>query len=348
MIEFRCPHCAQKLRTSERRAGRQSRCPRCKRPLVVPKAAAAELSLAPAAGEANEQDTADPSLQNLTLLDAPPQEKTSAGATDEAELDRLAERAAGLIDQPSTEEAEETGQRRYPWPIDILLYPASGAGLGNLAVFVGVPLCIRLAAMLLGPFGVAVALPGVLVNVAVGLYLMWYFTECVRDSACGGTRAPEAIGSMPDLGEAFAQGLRLAACYMLFFGPAFFYWLYTQGTDAVFRTLLAVGVALFPMGLLAVVMFNSSTGFNPLIWLGSIASTFLPYCGLVLLFAAIVCAFRALPDSEPAEAGRALSHYVEALVGAVFYFVGLYGTLVVGHVLGRFYWRYQEQLNWEV
>jgi len=28
--------------------------------------------------------------------------------------------------------------------------------------------------------------------------------------------------------------------------------------------------------------------------------------------------------------------------------VGIYLSMVLAHILGRFYWRYQEKLNWEV
>jgi hypothetical protein len=36
------------------------------------------------------------------------------------------------------------------------------------------------------------------------------------------------------------------------------------------------------------------------------------------------------------------------LVMGVFYFIGIYIILVIAHLIGRFYWRYQDKLNWEV
>jgi uncharacterized membrane protein len=36
------------------------------------------------------------------------------------------------------------------------------------------------------------------------------------------------------------------------------------------------------------------------------------------------------------------------MLGSVFYFILLYIFFVVAHLLGRFYWRYQDKLNWEV
>ena len=36
------------------------------------------------------------------------------------------------------------------------------------------------------------------------------------------------------------------------------------------------------------------------------------------------------------------------ILSGVFYVISLYAVFVVAHLLGRFYWRYQEKLNWEV
>ena len=92
------------------------------------------------------------------------------------------------------------------------------------------------------------------------------------------------------------------------------------------------------MGLLAVIMFDSFAGLNPLLLIGSIFSTFFQYCGLVLLFcifgyssAKIFLAFR--------ESGF-LIYVSVALI--------IYLAMVAAHLLGRFYWRYNEKLYWEV
>jgi len=36
------------------------------------------------------------------------------------------------------------------------------------------------------------------------------------------------------------------------------------------------------------------------------------------------------------------------LLGGIFSFILLYITFVVAHLLGLFYWRNEEKLNWEV
>jgi hypothetical protein len=101
------------------------------------------------------------------------------------------------------------------------------------------------------------------------------------------------------------------------------------------------------MGLLAVVMFDSSTAFNPVLWLGSIFSTFFQYCGLVLLVTGIVLAFSVLTGIGETEDAEQIPIGTKILE-AVFSCLLLYIVFVVAHLLGRFYWRNQEKLNWEV
>jgi hypothetical protein len=129
--------------------------------------------------------------------------------------------------------------------------------------------------------------------------------------------------------------------------PAAFYFTYANKTDRIFWALVACAVFFFPMGLLAVVMFDTSSAFNPLLWIGSIFSTFFQYCGLVLLVSGIAFAFLTLIGiGEPQEAEQ-ITIGVKIL-GAVFSCLLIYMAFVVAHLLGRFYWRYQEKLNWEV
>jgi hypothetical protein len=142
------------------------------------------------------------------------------------------------------------------------------------------------------------------------------------------------------------QYLTLLACYAFFFGPAVFYRSYTylsevESNSVIFWSLLAYGVFFFPMGILAVIMFDSINGLNPILLFCSIASTFLPYCGLAMLFSAF-CFLR-----------------VQMLLWSIHYRWGIFVRIlpdsvllwvlfVVAHLIGRFYWRYKEKLNWEV
>jgi hypothetical protein len=178
------------------------------------------------------------------------------------------------------------------------------------------------------------------------LYIYWYVTECIRDSAAGRIRAPEAF-AISGLGDMWSQAQHIIGCYLIFAGPVGFYFLWTQRMDTPFWVLLAYGVFFFPMGLLTCVMFDSIRGLNPVLLLGSIFSTFFQYCGLVFLVASIVLAvrfFTHMQGTENVEHNWVSRMFLETL----FYGIMLYTIFVVAHLLGRFYWRHEEKLNWEV
>jgi hypothetical protein len=87
------------------------------------------------------------------------------------------------------------------------------------------------------------------------------------------------------------------------------------------------------------VMLDSVSALNPLFLLGSILRAFPPYCGLMLLLAAAIAPAWLTSGGTP-EAPRPL--WLQS-VGVV---ISSYGALLLAHVLGRFYWRYNEQLDW--
>jgi hypothetical protein len=244
------------------------------------------------------------------------------------------------FENPWRPEPEYTGERPLPWPVDILLYPASGCGLVNLGIFVAVTAVIHCVNILAGPVSTAFLGVRIIVGILFGIYLAWYFSECVRDSAAGGVRAPQGF-ALENLGEMWSQTIYLAACYAVFAMPAILYRLYSGNTGPVFWLLVGYGVFFFPMGLLAAVMFRSTVAFNPVIWLGSIFSTFIPYCGLVLLVLALGLLLRLLPTFN-------VFTPLGLLLGPLVFAVWLYGAFVVAHLIGRFFYRYEERLNWEV
>jgi hypothetical protein len=93
-------------------------------------------------------------------------------------------------------------------------------------------------------------------------------------------------------------------------------------------------------------MFDSIRALNPVLLIGSIFSTFFQYCGLVFLIGGIILIFGAVTTMEM---GQAQLASVPALIlGGVFYLLSVYAVFIVAHLLGRFYWRNQEKLNWEV
>ncbi|UCF15894.1 MAG: hypothetical protein JSW59_00245 [Phycisphaerales bacterium] len=321
LVSFQCQNCGRKISALPTQAGKKAKCPNCNLTLVVPQ------------------------LHGLTLLDAPAEYKLqdqqpSPSVPIQQEIEYKEN------EQEPKEEIESDKPRKLPWIIDIFLYPTSAPGLTHLAIFIGVPFLIYLIRQLLGPFALMLWLPSLIVNILIGLYMCWYFAECVRDSADGGIRAPEAFANA-DVGSMVEQCLYLAACYAIFMAPAFVYGIFADKTDTIFWILIAYGVFFFPMGLLAVVMFDSSSAFNPILWIGSIFSTFFQYCGLVLLIGGIVLAFRVLTRIGGPQAPEQISIGTRILEAA-FSCLMLYLVFVLAHLLGRFYWRYQDKLNWEV
>ena len=385
MIRFFCEYCAHKIRVLDKDIGRQGKCPQCGkviriptdstiidfncencgREISVPKSHAGKKAICPKChiqfiipspqfpGSAEMQEysgdliarTTD-STHGLTLIDVPEEYKLKdepAGQYNVSEdaVDQQQESEEGS----DAEETEFAEQRKLPWIIDISLYPISLPGLMHLGIFTIIPLVVSLIGILLGPFSLAIAFPAFLINIAIMLYLYWYVTECVRDSAKGGLRAPEAFATA-GLEEMWSQALYIICCCLVFFGPALFYSIFNSKTDIVYWLLLTCGTFFFPMGLLACVMFDSIYGLNPLLLIASIFSTFFQYCGLVLLITGIVLGFRAISTIRTDDIQQETLTMI--LLESVLYLILLYITFVVAHLLGRFFWQYQEKLNWEV
>jgi DNA-directed RNA polymerase subunit RPC12/RpoP len=345
MIEFTCNNCGQKFSAPESRAGKKGRCPKCKNVVFIPDA----LKLDSAAQQKNPGESQnDPrySAYDLTLLEVP--------QTGEAQEKRTGEsgQAAGqtgrIIESSKQYESESGAKRRFPWLIDIFLYPANKSGL----VILGIIITIRWFSIIvvrslgyatpaLSP-SVVIVVPligiSILVRVILYLYFYWYLCQCVRDSAEGGFRAPETINRTPGLGEMFWL-LRSSVCFLLFAGPVLGYYFSAQQTDATFWILFVYGVLFLPMGFLAFVMFDSVlSGLNLILLAGSICRVFLPYCAMILIFIAVgFFTVTHVQDMDFTLLQKFIIHCVE-----------LYLLMVLAHLLGWFYHRYQQQLNWDV
>jgi hypothetical protein len=226
---------------------------------------------------------------------------------------------------------EHTGERNLPWPIDILLYPANMAGLTSLGVIVGAPLLLSLLSLVLWiiPF---LGLLSFLAQGLVALYAVWYFAECVYDSARGGTRAPQALDT-GGTGEMWSRASYVLLVFIIFVGPMMVYFFTVGRRDAILWALVAWAVVLFPIGLLAMVLHDSLSALNPFFLLGSVLRAFFPYMGFVLLLAGIVV-------------GLAWVWPPPIVPSIICLAIGPYGMLVLAHILGRFYWRNRERLDW--
>ncbi len=341
VIKLRCKNCGKKINAPEKYVGKKGKCPKCKAILVVPE---------PDNQISDESKSGSKTLALIPpILDVPTKQETQKPSIEWNEtFEQTVEEAEDFRDELEEDHTEPPGKRKLPWPLDIFLYPISTPGLTILAIIIGIPLVFRIVVKLLSililrfpPLLVFLALfvpIAFIVRIIMGLYLYWYFCECIRDSAAGGLRAPETMGGAPGLGDMFWQMIRVVVCCAFFFAPILIYFINTRETDIIFWSLLTYGVFFFPMGLLAVIMFDSFAGLNPFLFIASIFSTFFQYCGLIILFGLLSFLFiktsSILPQSQ--------------ILG---FFLGIgfiYLLIVAAHLLGRFYFRYQEKLYWEV
>lgn len=334
MMHLQCEHCGQKLQVPETRAGKIGRCPRCKGRVTVPPVSAPEPPVAPEQPPAPTQ--ADSGPLNAALFDLSQPQTSEEQGPDARLREQEALTRLGFAPPPNY-----TGERKFPWPIDILLYPVSTPGLTALAIIVGIPLLLHLVLRLV-PFVAPVAyLPCFIIRLVIGLYAGWYLAECVSDSAQGGTRVPEVFGSDIGLSGMWSRVSYLLAVCIIYLLPAALYPMYIGRRDAVFAVLLAWAVLFFPMGLLAMVMHDDTSVLNPLFLLGSIFRVCLPYLGLLLLIAALGLLFWLIGRLS----GQGPPPLWLDLLG--FFIIG-YLPFILAHLLGRFYWRYRARFDWDL
>jgi len=319
-IRFRCPNCNQGMSVSKASANKTVKCPKCAATITVP---------APAISKQHPNPTVE-----LRFQEPPP--KPAAGSQSSYNPDTLAAMYPHMLHK-SSEEDERTGERRLPWIIDIFMYPFSTSCLIVLAIVFLVPFFIDVLSLMLGPFWFFLRIPGFVVELIIYGYLYWYIMECVVDSAHGGVRAPDLTSRAPSLGEIAWRFIRTLGCLAFFAAPVWFYYAHTGRTDAVFYGLVVYAALFFPMGLLAVAMFDSFTGLNPILLVGSLFSTFFYYLPLAFVSCALVLGiiFLRVPLGE---------HF---LLGMALYPLRVYLLLVWAHLLGRFYWRCEEKLYWD-
>jgi phage FluMu protein Com len=338
MIKFNCKNCGQKVAVHNSSAGKKGKCPKCKTIIIVPK------PIEPVSLKIN-----DTKSKNLRLRQQSPEPELHLQKEPPAttRYEGLSADGLNVTDQylqPETE--EKPPERRLPWIIDIFLYPTSTSGLINLGIFWLLPILLSFT-------GIILPIPFVwpILSLIIAGYFYYYLMECIRDSSSGQIRAPENIGNMPDMSDAVTQFFEIIASIVIFWGPLGAYliykvcWVaaaahtpYDPMPDTRFWLLFAYGFFFFPMGILALAMFDSISAFNPLLWITSIFSTFFQYCSMLLFFAAIGWLISNILSSL----NRSI--FITFLLGAVF----IYLAMVAAHILGRFYYINAKKLNWEM
>ena len=250
---------------------------------------------------------------------------------------------------------EPLPQRTLPWFIDIFLYPFSLSGIIHLVIFIVTPLLIKL--VVLGFLDLFSGFMTLIVYLLFTGYFFYYIGYCVFDSSRGGLRAPDVtIYDSPDKNEFGSQVFLVIGVVAVCFFPAIIYYITTERTDLFFWSLSAVGILFFPMAVLTAVLFDSVNALRPIMIIASIYRTFVPYCGLVLIFSMlaglIVPVILGLPKPQTLLSGLAyVSSIMYYLLGTAFMWYKIafvYLAMVSAHLLGRFYLRYKKELDWGI
>jgi len=338
MITFSCGNCGQKFRLPESRAGKKGRCPKCKNVIIIPETQIIADLLTPNPPADTEQ-AAEKSPYNLTFLDAPQETAaTTEPAEHHGESPKDVEGRDVLLLGYRKPEPEAMPERKLPWVIDIFLYPTSLLSLAILILCLTVPPIVRILLLASGSFILITFWFGWIIVIMLYVYTYWYFSSVIRQSAEGQLRAPNTVTDVPSLWEMLWQLFRAIVCLLFFFLPMTIYLGRTQTTDTIFWLLFGAGVFLFPMGLLAITVLDSFSGLNPIFLIGSIFSTLIPYSPLVAIYFGLGWILTRIGPLW--RESRILAY---ASIAGFYYLL-----LVAGHLLGRFYFRYQEKLNWEV
>ena len=246
-------------------------------------------------------------------------------------------------------------ERKLPWFIDIFLYPFSVAGAIHLAIFLFTPLLIH--RFVLHGIDIFFGLLSLALYVLLIGYFFYYIGHCIFDSSKGGLRAPDVtIYDAPEKGELVSQLFFILGVTGVCFFPATAYFIITEQTGFIFWLLLAPGIILLPMALLTAVMFDSLDALNPVLIFTSIYITFSSYLGLVLIFSLIAWLVGQIISGLPIP--RELIGFIFYISSVLNYLLGttllfqkialVYLTVVSAHLLGRFYMRYREKLDWGI
>ncbi len=339
VLRFRCPNCSAKLTSREDRAGKTAACPKCQGTITVPQAPTPGLA-------ARQEDSAGPKVHardpayNAALLDIPQKGEVSSEAAGERhDYDRTVEGTPEPARGLAAEETEDAGGPGLPWFIDVWLYPLNSAGIVRL---ISLWLLVCLLCPLVMSLGLGIEYIPFVYTLPVA-YVVYFLAECLRDSAGGNRRVPDFWMRPGDFSmwECLSQLFLVVGCIAVCFAPASVYYIVQERADWIYWLLLAGGGFIFPMTLLAVVLFDSPNALNPLLTVGSIFDTLGPYCALVLFFFGGAWLFVRIDF-------RLYNFRPLPWIPFFLRVVQLYLIFVAVGLLGRFYQRYKEKLKWEV
>jgi len=367
IIKLTCENCDQKITVPKTYAGKKVKCPTCKfiltippQTIVTPGSPGIIRFVCTTCNQPIEEPESSrgklvpcPHCSAFTAVPLPetPAQQAEAPIQPEKEVDESEEHFEQLqigsikeFKQPPNVVTE----RKLPWILDIFLFPTSLSGMSVLAIIVLTRFFFRISVIYLGEasrqflpclafFGFMWGL-GIVARIVIYMYLCWYLCECIRGSAAGGVRAVETKGYNPGLWEMFGNTFRVALCIVLYLMPAIIYLNLTKRADTIFWSLFTFGTVFLPMGFIGISIYETLRGLNPVLVIGSIFSTLLPYLAMILTFAAAGVVI----------VTNVANPYASSLSFFITWLAGVYLLMVVAHLLGWFYHRYEEKLNWDV
>lgn len=234
------------------------------------------------------------------------------------------------------EESQLEGKSKLPWFIDVFLYPLDLSGVIHvLALWF---LVFLLCPLIMATVGLGIEYIPIVYSLPIA-YVLYYLTECIRDSAMGRCSAPDYWMHPTDsdkwdcIGQLFLVVGSVAVCFC----PVSVYYIVTGRTDLIYWLLMACSGFFFPMVLLSVVLQDGVWGLNPFRIVVSILRTFPGYLFAVWVFwvpSGIACFIIFFFKHS-----NRLTHLGSRLAG-------VYLLMVASHVLGRFFYRQEERLRW--
>ena len=328
-IRFNCENCGYKSTVSENYAGKNIRCPNCYIIIFIPKPDTTSTT----------QTNSKYSTYDSSLLNIQEQNILKHQQMHEYIVSKQAYEDAEEIEEVPPQENDPAALRKIPWFIDIFLYPLNWPGLKHLALFILVPQLLNIIEDML-PFLPAFmfSIAAYIAKIFIFLYIYWYLAECVRESAGGWIRAPQGYGGLPTLKDMLGQVVNIIGCLAVFLGPFAIYAISVRGMNIISWILLGFAVFLYPMGLLFILMHDSAHGLKFRTFTKSISKTFYSYLGLIIAFVIQIFLIRMIPAQEQ---GTLFSRILIR-------FIIIYTVIIDAHLLGRFYWQYQDKLKWDL
>ncbi len=345
MIHFQCGHCGAKLKVLDTHAGKEGRCPHCKGRIVVPATSVSEAPMPRPAikqrGSGEPKACPEDPVLDAAFLDVPRRNETPTDASSRSpHADEPAVDLQGPAEQTATEAVEPAGEPRLPWLIDAFLYPFNLAGIIHL---VSLWLLVNLLCPAVMEYlGLSPEYVPFVYTLPVA-YVAYYLAACIRDSAGGARRAPDFWMSPGDSGkwDCLSEFVQVVGCFAVCFWPVSVYYIARERADGIYWLLLAGGGFFLPMSLLAVVWFDSYSGLDPRLIVGSMFRTFVPYSVLGLFLGGEALLFVKMGLNT-------YGFYRPPPLPFVLRLVQLYLVFIAAGLLGRFYQRYKERLNWDV